>query len=366
MEVAGDTGNRAVQGNTSRSLRCDDRAVSEVVSIVLLLAVAVVGVGLIAVTIYSQPMPEETPQVDILVSGKGGVISLTHNGGDPLAEGTFYVVADGVRLDDPISPPGGAGPWSLGRVLQYDVGTAPEQVQVVYNGGGGAVLLKSATFSGTAGAGGPDVPAGPGGGEWVESELNISFDTIEERDAWVVDQFVTMLEGNSVYLGQNVWSNGKSDWGCSGSFEFTLNDSRTHLELDAGDVTFAKNDVLRIGLTDRSAMRFFAIGHGGWHISATRVGVYKNGEMLQESGTISGGRIYDYSGFSSSVVITSSQKSVQTEYYVNNTQLINGIWSAPITLTNIKPADPTLMILDISDNDPCYFIGTVESTTGYP
>ncbi|PKL63509.1 MAG: hypothetical protein CVV31_00210 [Methanomicrobiales archaeon HGW-Methanomicrobiales-2] len=354
-------GNRRAE-QEGRGIRHKDHAVSEVVSIVLLLAVAVVGVGLVAVTIYSQPTPEGTPQVDILVSEKDGVISLTHNGGDTLAKGSFYVLADGVRLDSPVSYPGGAGSWSLGGVLQYDVGSAPERVQVVYRSGGGATLLKSATFSGTAGAGGPDIPAG---GEWVESELNISFDTIEEREAWVVDQFVTMLEGNSIYLSQNVWNNGKSDWGCSGSFEFTLNDSKTYLELATDQVTFAKNDVLRIGLTGKSAMRFFAIGHGGWHISAANVDVYKNG-VLQNSGTISGGRIYDYSDFSSSVVITSSEKSVQTEYYVNNTQLINGMWSAPITLTNIKPADPTLMILDISDNDPCYFIGAVESITGYP
>ena len=67
MEGPGGAGANSRAGQEGRGTRHRDRAVSEVVSIVLLLAVAVVGVGLIAVTVYSQPMPGETPQVDILV-----------------------------------------------------------------------------------------------------------------------------------------------------------------------------------------------------------------------------------------------------------------------------------------------------------
>lgn len=352
-----------MQHESGRGIRHNHHAVSEVVSIVLLLAVVVVGVGIVAVTIYSQPAPEGTPQVDILVSETDTAVRLTHNGGDSLAEGSFYILADGMRLEDPPSLSGGAWPWSIGEVLQYGVTSAPGRVQVVYDGGGGAVLLKSATFSGTAGTAGPDVPAGPGGGGWIESELNISFDTTEERDAWVVNHFVGMLANNSIYLSQDGKSSGgATTWTYSGSFEFILSDSNTYLDLDTGQVTFAKNDKLKIGLNSgpNCAMRFFAIGHGGWHISATDVTITKNGFSLGDR-TIVGGRIYEYSNFDSSIVMTTpSKKEVQTEFYVNNFQIINGKSDHPITLTNIRPADPTLLILDISKNDPCYFVGDAE------
>ncbi|MCE5337603.1 MAG: type IV pilin [Methanomicrobiaceae archaeon] len=341
-------------------------AISEVISVVLLLGVVVVGVGLIAVTIYSQPTPEKTPQVDILVSKNDSTISLTHNGGDSLAEGSFYVLAEGTPLYSPVSPPGGAWPWTIGEVLQYKVSSVPGRVQVAYTGGGGEVLLKSATFTGASEALEPDVPAGPwGGGEWVESELNISFGSSEERDEWVVEQFVKQLEGNSIYLSQATWGGGSNAWACSGSFEFTLNDSSTYLEIDNKNnptkVTFAKNDVLKIELVDKDnpAMRFFAIGHGGWHISAANVKVYKNGtQQGDDKEKINRGKIYDYSNFDSSVVIKTPSISVQTELYVNNTPI--DTWNKEITLTNIRPADPTLMILDISKGDPCYFVGSAE------
>ncbi len=360
MKGTGESRGNSRAGQKGCDIPHKDHAVSEVVSIILLLAVVVVGVGIVAVTIYSQPAPEGTPQVDILVSETDTALRLTHNGGDSLAEGSFYVLADGVRLDGPPTLSGGDWPWSIGEVLQYGVASAPGRVQVVYNGGGGATLLKSAAFSGAAGTAGPDVPATGGGG----GGLHYVFNNSTERDAWVIDRFVEMLEGNSIYLSQETWSSGSNDWTCSGSFEFTLNDNRTFLKLDTGNVTFARNDKLRIQLGDKSTMRFFAIGHGGWHISATSVAIYKNGG-LQGSGDISGGRIYEYSNLDSSVVIKTSKvnKGVPTELYVNNTPIINEQWEETITITNIRPADPTLMILDISKNDPQYFVGTAKSIT---
>jgi hypothetical protein len=358
------TDSRVAQGDSSRSLRPGEHGVSEIVGVVLLLAVVVMGVGLIAVTIYSQPTPGETPQVDILVSETDTAVRLTHNGGDPLAKGTFYVLADGVRLDDPISPPGGDWPWSIGGVLQYGVDGAPGQVQVVYSGGGGAVLLKSATFSGTAGAGGPDVPAVPGGG----GGLHYDFDTPEERDAWVIDQFVEMLEGNSIYLSQTLQGN-SGFWDSSGFFNFTVwaRDSDLNLSTNGNNpvsVPFVVGQKVSIKL-DNSEIRFFAIGQSGWHILASDVTIYRDNTELPYK-YILGGKIDGFKDFTSSVTIkTVASKNLHTDLYVNNTQLINDAWSKEITLAGIKPADPTLMILDISHVDPCYFIGTAESITGY-
>lgn len=363
-----DTGSMAMQEVTGCKLRNDERAVSEIVGIALLLAVVVMGVGIVAVTIYSQPMPERTPQVEILISASSNVVSLTHNGGDPLDEGSFYVLADGTRLSGPPALYGGTWPWSIGEVLHYSVDSKPVQVLVVYDGGGGAVLLKSATISGAAGTAGPDVPARPGGGGG--NYTSPTFDSQEELDAWVVEQFVEQLKGNSIYLAQDL-KNQDNVWGSTGFFNFTLSDDRTYLEIakNANDeldkYIFTQGDAMSIHLED-SGIRFFAIGHEGWHISAGDVTVYKNGQTLTRNNKdyIKGGRIYGYSDFTSSVVIT-TKTGLQTELYINNTPIINGAWSQTITLTNVRPAEPTLMILDISKNDPNYFLGTADSITGY-
>jgi len=366
-----DNNSRAARRETRRSLRPGERAASEVISVLLLLGVVVVGVGIIAVTIYSQPTPEKTPQVSILISKTADAILLTHNGGDSLAEGSFYVLADGARLDGPAAPSGGVWPWSIGETLQYNVASAPERVQVVYSGGGGAALLKSATFSGAAGTAGPDVPVGTGGGEWIESELNISFDTIEERDAWVVEQFVEQLENNSIYLSQNV-QNQHEVWKSSGSFEFTISGRNSSLNLstnnandnDPDTVTFTVGESVRIELHD-SQIRFFAIGQSGWHVFATDISIYRDGTELPYK-FILGGKIEEFNDFTSSITIkTTASKNLHTDLYINNVPIISGIWNTEITLTNIKPAEPTLMILDISKNDPNYFVGTAESITGY-
>lgn len=363
--VGGNNKSRAARRDTGRILRPGERAVSEVVSVVLLLGVVVVGVGIITVTIYSQPAPEKTPQVDILVSGNNNVISLTHNGGDPLAEGTFYVLADGERLENSTLQ-NGAWPWSIGEVLQYSVAPAPERVQVVYSGGGGAVLLKSATFSGAAGTAGPDVPAAGGGGE-----LHYDFDTPEERDVWVIDQFVKMLESNSIYLSQSIKSDSDM-WKSSGFFNFTITESDTVLNLSKNNpnnpetVPFTVGQKLSIKL-ENSKMRFFAIGQSGWHISAADVTIYRNDNKLDYDYIVEG-KINGFTDFTSTVTITtasSEHNALYTDLYIYNVPKITGACSKKITLTHIQPAKPTLMILDISKNDPCYFVGYAESITGH-
>jgi hypothetical protein len=250
--------------------------------------------------------------------------------------------------------------------LQYDVGSAPERVQVVYRSGGGATLLKSATFSGAAGTVGPDVPVGDGDGG-----LDYHFDTEEERDAWVIDRFVEILEGTSIYLSQSVQSQDEV-WQSSGSFDFTISNSDSSLNLstkNANDnnpdpVTFTVGERVKVELHN-SEIRFFAIGQSGWHVFATDVTIYRDGEELPYKYII-GGKINGFRDFTSSVTIkTVASKNLQTDLYIHNAPIIKGTWNKAITLTNIKPADPTLLILDISKNDPNYFIGTAESITGY-
>ncbi|NQS79057.1 MAG: type IV pilin [Methanoculleus bourgensis] len=340
------------------------RGVSEVISVVLLIGVVVVGVGIIAVTIYSQPTPAEIPEVSILVSNTSDGINLTHNGGDSLQEGSFYVLADGERLGD-ATLQNGAWPWSIGEVLRYDVEATPEEVQVVYTGAGGEVLLKSARFQGGAATGGPDIIPEPP----EESELELGE---------IIKGFVDALESDSIYLYQKIESEGKV-WKVTGFFNFTISDKDSYLHLSTKDksperVSFEPDEQISIQLSSDSKIRLFTIGSGNWHIFATDATVYSDGQSLKEPedpqkpySYIFGGRLhYEVDKFTSSVTITTpSDKNPHTELYINNTLIINGTCNQEINLTNIKPTKTTMMILDISKNDPCYFIGAAESITGH-
>jgi len=364
MERMGES-NRAVKEDTGRRLRHGDRAVSEVISVVLLLAIVVMGVGIIAVTIYSQPMPEETPQVSILVSGGEGVISLTHNGGDALAEGSFYVLADGVRLDGPVSPPGGAGTWSIGEVLQYNAPSAPKQVQIVYDGGGGATLLKSATFTGAAGAGGPDVPVGPGGGEWVESELNLSFDTTEERDKWVVEQFVSQFEGDSILLSRGGCG---SDGSISGTISFTVAESGSYLIIGTTKVPLYVGDDVEITINDgdKTHVQIFMIGDKGWSIKMIEKAptiVISNISTTVPSGELKESWIQNLTNFQSTLEMKVGKQEHWTRLLIDGEMRIDSQNTSLITCTNIKPSNPTLWIIDFpsQQNDPVMYMGKATS-----
>jgi len=351
----------------------NENAVSDLIAIVLLLGVLVVGVGIIMVTMTSQPLPDEIPNINILVGNTTTTVLIKHNGGDPLQESEFTIVADGTVLrnqDATITGGDGAWPWTVGETLRYPVAAVPHQVSVLYAVGGGSVLLKSATLDGEIQTGGPDAP-GPGEG------IDIHFDDQDELDAWGVDQFVQQLEGNSIYLYQNIQS--QSDvWGNSGFFNFTIAKAESYLELTVNNIgetpdraSFNVGDRVSIRLQD-STMRFFAIGNGGWHTFATDVAIFKNNVRMKDStgkiyNNIVGGRLYGFDEFDSSVDITTKSRSsnpIHTEFYINNTPLINSIWTKPITLTNVQPAQPTLLILDISKNDPNYIVGNANSITG--
>lgn len=356
-----------------------DKAVSEIIAVVLLLGVLVVGVGIIMVTITSQPLPDEVPNIEVLVGNTSSSVLIRHNGGDPLQEGDFSVVVDGItqpNQDATITGGDGVWPWIVGETLQYSVATVPHRVSIVYTGGGGSVLLKSATLGGEIQTGGPDTPAGPGVTP-PTGNITLSFDDQDELDAWVVDQFVEQLESNSIYLYQNVLS--QSDvWGNSGFFNFTISKTNSYLELTVNNIgetpdkiSFSIGDMVSIKLAD-SEMRFFAIGNGGWHTFATGVSIYKNNIKMANSkgkvyGYIVGGRLYGFNEFDSSVDITTKSgpsNPLHTELYINNTPLINSTWTKPITLTNVQPAKPTLLILDISKNDPNYIVGIADTITG--
>ncbi|WP_157200275.1 hypothetical protein [Methanogenium cariaci] len=76
---------------------------------------------MIGVFFFSQPVAEELPAVDILLSNNGSTILFQHNGGDSLAEDEFriYVGGNAVAATELSFIDGGNWPWSVGETIQY-------------------------------------------------------------------------------------------------------------------------------------------------------------------------------------------------------------------------------------------------------
>lgn len=357
--------------------RLNDRAVSELIAIIIMISLAALAVAIVATLLLSQPALGEIPRVTAVIMNESDTVYLYHSGGDVIEEGFLSILIDGEPIDiATVQIRGGdtGWPWEIGETL---VATGPgsrmpKRIDLIYTGTGSDVLLTSTTLTRSATPGDPDAP-GLGKGEGID----IHFDDQEELDAWVVDLFVEQLKSNSIYLYQNIQS--QSDvWGNSGFFNFTIAKAESYLELTVNNigetpdrVSFNIGDTVSIRLDD-STMRFFAIGNGGWHTFATDVAIYKENVRVKDSKgkaytNIVGGRLYGFDMFDSSVDITtksSSSNPIHTELYINNTPLINSTWKKPITLINVQPAQPTLLILDISKNDPNYIIGNADSITG--
>ena len=72
----------------------DEKAVSEVIGVVLLISVTVLGVALVAVTFLSQSGPSEIPHASVMAGAKGTTFVLSHEGGDALVEGSYRIYVD--------------------------------------------------------------------------------------------------------------------------------------------------------------------------------------------------------------------------------------------------------------------------------
>jgi len=92
-----------------RSGRSDggDRAVSQVIGIVMLVGITVVLVGLTAVymTGFSEETQEPAPRLaaetgfNTSLSGEGQYLNITHDGGEPIDTDRIYVKVSGARVD---------------------------------------------------------------------------------------------------------------------------------------------------------------------------------------------------------------------------------------------------------------------------
>ncbi|EJG06606.1 protein of unknown function DUF1628 [Methanofollis liminatans DSM 4140] len=138
----------------------DEQGVSEVIGAILLVSLAVLGVAIVAVALFSQPPPSEVPHVSVVAGTTvdNTTFVLLHEGGDTLAAGNYRIYVDnGSGLVDRTDEFALAGDdiWSIGENLTYTGGGTPERVvvSVVDSGGGETVIAEPSGFgAATAGA----------------------------------------------------------------------------------------------------------------------------------------------------------------------------------------------------------------------
>lgn len=141
-----------------------DAAVSEIIGAVLLIALVVAGGTMVGVALFSQPMPNQVPKVNIVIGAdENGTVTLIHNGGEALNASQYRVYLNQTlwpeekRFLNNITPAETTA-WTVGNSLALRGSDAnlTESVTVEYYGSSGNVTItsvRSVRNDGTEGAG---------------------------------------------------------------------------------------------------------------------------------------------------------------------------------------------------------------------
>lgn len=114
-----------------------ENGVSEVIGAVLLISLVILGVGMIAVFMFSQPPPQQIPSLNAIIWNDTNNIYLRHDGGDILYSKDVKIYVNGTDMTSSFTlssaPTQPWTTWSIGTVLQYSKGSSPvSSVRVVY------------------------------------------------------------------------------------------------------------------------------------------------------------------------------------------------------------------------------------------
>jgi len=128
---------------------CNDAAVSEVIGSILLVTIVVTAASIVGVVLWSQPPPQTIPAFDAVISKDTGNkwIHLYHNGGDPITSDEINILVNGNITN--FTKSGAPWPtWASGESLDYDynTGSDPKAVQIIYTGAGSSSVLVAAYF----------------------------------------------------------------------------------------------------------------------------------------------------------------------------------------------------------------------------
>ncbi|MDD1691449.1 MAG: PKD domain-containing protein [Methanoregula sp.] len=124
------------------------------IGVLVLVAIFVGAVALIAVFMFSQPQLQKIPAVNLQFASKGNVITIFHDGGDPIPEGYYQIRVNGntIPSGSVIKSPSPAGNWAIGDTLTITMSdlSPSSYVQVIYLGGSATSVLASNSTPGSS------------------------------------------------------------------------------------------------------------------------------------------------------------------------------------------------------------------------
>jgi len=347
-----------------------DTAVSELVAVVLLIAMLAIGMGVVAVTLFSQSPPEELPQVDILITNTSTELLLEHRGGSPLRKETTGITFDDTAIDlDAVTLRGGDGdwPWTVGETIVCSCGVRPRTVQVIYTGPGGPAVLRSTFIAG--GGTGPGEDISPPGGE----PITVTFPNQSALDEWVVDQFVDQFEGRSIYFSRT--ERGSQGY-LQGEMSFDISGSGSYVVIgDDPPTPLSIGDQVRLWFTPGGTpdVMVFALGDRGWTMHAIADGTNDFRLYINGGPDISGNDdltdcwITGFDNFQSTLTLAVRGGTEHTRLIINNETYIDEDNGDTFIFSDIRPADPTLFVVDFPPNvgagQSVLFVGNASAIT---
>lgn len=123
-----------------------NEGVSEILGAILLIAVISLAVSIVGVTILSNIDTSQIPAVSFVITNQSRNITILHNGGDPLAAGSYRIYIDEIDRTGSFSPSPGTTIFNTGTLLYSDgsflpSGQNPHTAMVIYRGSEGKEVV---------------------------------------------------------------------------------------------------------------------------------------------------------------------------------------------------------------------------------
>ena len=338
--------------------------VSEVIGAILLISVVVLAVAIIAVGLFSQPLPQKIPDSRFLSQVNGSKVTIYHDGGESLYRGEFYVKIDNTPYFN-ISPIG-SNVWDIGKTIEFSTSFSNPTVQIFYKTGSGDVLLDLEQIQPPQNFV-PDVYVPPVPSCPACNIINCS--DIQIRDAY--DDIVTRTA--TIFIRKNKQASSLN----AGILRFKVTKSGSTISIDGNKpMSLSVNDIIEIHrLQDKQDdFKIFGLGNTFYQMRGQDVSLritYAVNGTTKPFGTVTidNAWITGYVDLGSSFTITSEPN--QNEYTflaINNTSpypYYNEYNKIPIIISGIRPIGVGLFSLDYDYNSQqdtgMSFVGTYAS-----
>jgi hypothetical protein len=346
-------------------------AVSEVIGSILLISLVVLAVAIVGAGFLSQPPPVQTQDLNVLAGydENNETLYLQHDGGDLMLPGEYFIRIDG-------GPPIYRGEWGIGGSLTFpEVFEEPQRIQIISTRGGQQNLIREISIGQVTGGGAPIRPGpapipGPGGQctqEELENYLNITY----------ISKFSEELNNDAIYFIRDsleVQSQNK----LSGFVNYTVTSLNSYF------IVARDNDKnqrrVSLSVDDRVAIHFnhdddnqasadiFSVGNKGWSFGGKQTRVYINDVIVK---TLTGNHeqyvkdsyILSFTDYQSSLTFQAGENNeFYTRLIIKNQTIVDDWDTSSYTFINVKPAEPTLLVLHLpsNQNDQVKFIGQAD------